>query len=317
MHSRDDDSKVGREERLNRTSLNSSSENNFIIRSEEYDINKERDDSNIFIRQQVTVTPLKRGFRIVKPYIGIIFFVIYIFMGLGIYMSIENWSFIDTIYFIVVTTSTIGYGDLVPTSNHQRGFTVFYMFFGVIFVLPWISSLSFTFMKGVIPFIYEHTFFKRLEHFFGYIAILFVIVFLFFVFAVSFMVSYEDLSFVDALYWTTQTMLGIGYGDLALSGQGYRTFAVFFICCLLLLVASGVGLVQHLYNEHIDAKIRRRVMARRLTPELIIAMDPEGNGVEKFEFVVNSKIRYLYIQVNSFITLSFALALLQSCLRWG
>ena len=41
---------------------------------------------------------------------------------------------VDALFFSVVTMTTVGYGDLAPTSNGSRFFTCFYMLFGVVFI---------------------------------------------------------------------------------------------------------------------------------------------------------------------------------------
>jgi hypothetical protein len=47
----------------------------------------------------------------------------------------ENWSRTDAVYFITVSTTTVGYGDLHPTNDNTRLFTIFYVIFGVAIVL--------------------------------------------------------------------------------------------------------------------------------------------------------------------------------------
>lgn len=46
------------------------------------------------------------------------------------YMRMEGWGFIDAIYFSVMTMATIGYGDIVPTSNISKVFTIIFTFLG-------------------------------------------------------------------------------------------------------------------------------------------------------------------------------------------
>ena len=46
--------------------------------------------------------------------------------GTYFYWHVEGWSVIDSIYFCFMTMSTIGYGDLVPTSPLSKMFTIVY-----------------------------------------------------------------------------------------------------------------------------------------------------------------------------------------------
>lgn len=61
--------------------------------------------------------------------IGILF--LYIFMGATMYMFWEDWTFIESFYFVFVSLSTIGYGDVLPA--HQKFFIIssVYMFIGL------------------------------------------------------------------------------------------------------------------------------------------------------------------------------------------
>eukprot|EP00752_Nemacystus_decipiens_P004813 g4380.t1 len=49
-----------------------------------------------------------------------------IFLGVVIFMLGEEYGFITSFYWAVVTASSIGYGDVVPTSPAMRWFTAFY-----------------------------------------------------------------------------------------------------------------------------------------------------------------------------------------------
>lgn len=46
--------------------------------------------------------------------------------GTLFYRSVEGWSWVDAIYFSVMTAATIGFGDLAPTTTASKVFTIFY-----------------------------------------------------------------------------------------------------------------------------------------------------------------------------------------------
>ena len=54
-------------------------------------------------------------------------------LGLGtvVYRILEDWSWVDSFYFSAVTLTTVGFGDLSPTTTVAKLFTVFYIFTGI------------------------------------------------------------------------------------------------------------------------------------------------------------------------------------------
>lgn len=47
------------------------------------------------------------------------------------YHELEGWGYVDSFYFTGITLSTIGYGDLYPTTDISKIFTVFFAFAGI------------------------------------------------------------------------------------------------------------------------------------------------------------------------------------------
>jgi hypothetical protein len=63
-------------------------------------------------------------------------------VGTVAYVLIERWSVLDALYFCVVTLATVGYGDLHPTTDLGRLFTIGYIVTGVGIVAAFISQLA-------------------------------------------------------------------------------------------------------------------------------------------------------------------------------
>ncbi len=47
------------------------------------------------------------------------------------YHFLEDWSWVDSLYFSVVAVTTVGFGDLVPTTDAAKLFTVAYVIAGI------------------------------------------------------------------------------------------------------------------------------------------------------------------------------------------
>ena len=48
-------------------------------------------------------------------------------LGTVMYRLLEDWSWVDALYFSVITLTTVGYGDLSPSTEASKLFTVVYV----------------------------------------------------------------------------------------------------------------------------------------------------------------------------------------------
>lgn len=63
-------------------------------------------------------------------------------VGTVVYHFLEGWSFLDSLYFSVVTLATVGFGDLTPTTDLAKLFTVGYITVGIGIVAAFASELT-------------------------------------------------------------------------------------------------------------------------------------------------------------------------------
>jgi hypothetical protein len=65
-------------------------------------------------------------------------------MGIGtlFYMLVEGWGLLDALYFCVVTSATVGFGDLAPTTDLAKAFTIVYIFVSVGMLVLVLSRLA-------------------------------------------------------------------------------------------------------------------------------------------------------------------------------
>ncbi|PID33229.1 hypothetical protein CR969_01820 [Candidatus Saccharibacteria bacterium] len=72
----------------------------------------------------------------------VLFIVLLLSVSTTFFILVEHWKFIDALYFSVMTMSTVGYGDLVPTHDISKLFLMPYAF------LSFGSFVAFT-AKGI------------------------------------------------------------------------------------------------------------------------------------------------------------------------
>lgn len=62
-------------------------------------------------------------------------------LGTVVYHIIEDWSWVDSFYFSSVALTTVGFGDLSPSSDVSKLFTVFYLFVGIALIGGVLSAI--------------------------------------------------------------------------------------------------------------------------------------------------------------------------------
>ena len=69
-------------------------------------------------------------------------------VGTVVYRYMEEWSWVDSFYFTVCTITTVGYGDLVPTSDMSKVFTAVYALAGVSLALASLGIVGSTYLAS-------------------------------------------------------------------------------------------------------------------------------------------------------------------------
>jgi hypothetical protein len=244
----------------------------------------------------------------------------FIYFGIGclFYMQVEKWNFYESLYFLMVTASTVGYGDLSPGSNkdeewkgkylaYSRLFTLVYLLIGVIVVFAEASSLiadAFRpwFRKGrnVIEAMFPQ---KGIDidgdgtcdfkvprsppayygkHLMGPIMLIFCVQLFC---AWIFTLVVPALDFGSAFYHCLVTATTVGYGDISLPNDNARMWAFFHILISVSLLAAIIGDVGELALERKTKLHKLTLLKGQLDTDLMKSLDLDGNGVDKFEFV--------------------------------
>ena len=60
--------------------------------------------------------------------------------GTVVFRLLEDWSWVDSFYFSAVAVTTVGFGDVTPTSDAAKLFTVAYVFAGIAIVTTYLNA---------------------------------------------------------------------------------------------------------------------------------------------------------------------------------
>jgi hypothetical protein len=65
-------------------------------------------------------------------------------LGIGtiFYATVEGWGLFDSLYFSVITLSTVGYGDLTPKTTFARAFTMVYILCGLGILVGFLNTFA-------------------------------------------------------------------------------------------------------------------------------------------------------------------------------
>jgi len=240
------------------------------------------------------------------------------FACIGLYLAIsviaysyffnEQWSVIDSLYFSVVTFTTVGYGDLCPQSTvYAQIFAMLYIFFGICIVAfalgiigeKYISDqedkmkeMESNAQKRVIGMIHEghkeeetkviDSYGTRLAQVvkeeFPFIVVLVVFALL--------MGHIEDWPIIDSLYYGMVTFTTVGYGDYSPETQKGRALSVLCLPIFVLILARFLGKIADIYMDMQNEKTEEKFLHRELTLKDISAMDTDNdNEVSLAEFL--------------------------------
>ena len=59
--------------------------------------------------------------------------------GTVVYRLLEDWSWVDSLYFSVVAVTTVGFGDFTPSTDASKIFTVVYLLMGISIITTYIN----------------------------------------------------------------------------------------------------------------------------------------------------------------------------------
>eukprot|EP00567_Pseudictyota_dubia_P010618 CAMPEP_0197446662 /NCGR_PEP_ID=MMETSP1175-20131217/11555_1 /TAXON_ID=1003142 /ORGANISM="Triceratium dubium, Strain CCMP147" /LENGTH=399 /DNA_ID=CAMNT_0042977809 /DNA_START=120 /DNA_END=1319 /DNA_ORIENTATION=- len=184
---------------------------------------------------------------------------------------LEEWSVVDSLYFGIVSITTVGYGDITPSSVPGQAAAMLLTVFGICIALDILN-------KSI-----EHHFSRRRWWKVWLVSAVIVI-------STAAMAYVEGWSAFTAVYYFVVTGTTLGYGDITPQSQSMRIFCIFYIPALVMSFALIVlNWLTNKCTEGLDKDtlIENWINDNYLGPEGFKKMDYNGNGeLDRNEFLV-------------------------------
>lgn len=206
---------------------------------------------------------------------------------------------LDSVYFCIVTMTTVGYGDLVPNSTTTKLLACGFVFSGMALVgLVLSKGADYIVEKQEVILVRamnihrkvgQPELLKELEtNKVRYKCVVaFIILLVSLVVGTIFLAIVENLDIVDAFYCVCSTVTTLGYGDKSFSTKAGRVFAIFWILSSTLCLAQFFLYIAELNTENRQKELVKWVLTRRMTNVDLEAADFDDDGeVGAAEFVI-------------------------------
>jgi len=231
---------------------------------------------------------------------GPLILIVYLLGGACLFAGFENWEWATSLYFCVVSLSTVGYGDVTPSTNIMKIFTVFYIYFGIAFVASIVGQLvggavskgqstqsdnSSTEGENVEEEDEVYCYGRLSLNQFELLRALLIVVTLGIIGTTVYTLN-EDMSTVDGIYFSMITLASVGYGEISTHKTSTQIFDIFFILIGVSLMALALAKFAEVWARIEQKKQIEKFIAMGVTMEVIEAIDEDKSGeVDRAEFL--------------------------------
>ncbi len=216
---------------------------------------------------------------------------LYLIIGvIGFSFTFQKWSIRDSIYFSVVTFSTVGYGDIRPENSGAKLFTCIFTLMGIGIIGIALGFIGQNLVHAQVVAL-QRSQKKKEENGSESSALWNTIIFICPIAIMTLLGSIvvgsnEQWNWVDAIYWCIMTGTSVGYGDFVPRSNEMIWFSVVYIPLSVGCTSAALGKIANIFVEREIAKANTKLLKREVTLEDLEIMNADGDGeVSPLEFI--------------------------------
>ena len=253
-----------------------------------------------------------------QPLLQLISVVVFFAVGVLFYSQVERYDFVTCVYFIMVTISTVGYGDLTPTTDGSRVFTVLYLIVGIPLIFTQVMALvlrltrpCYLALRGCLErcfpvqgfdidgngkadyYVPPHPILFFASRLLGPVLTLAIV-------QVGFSIGFvqiEGWTFGKALYHCFVTATTCGYGETSITTNDSRLLAFFHITISVCVLAGLFGELDAMREDRKAQLHRQQLVMAKMDSEVWETIIPHGEvEINKFDFVYGMLVKLELVQ---------------------
>lgn len=258
------------------------------------------------IEDMHSILPYKtKGIRPTLTQAGLVLF-IYLGVGMICFYNVEDElsgkrtsRLVDSLYFTVVTMTSVGYGDLVPNGVLPKLLACFFVFSGMALVGLLLSGAADYLVEKQESLLIK-AFHKQQNNGFSdlfneskmnrsklKLLVCLLILLALMVIGIVFLYEVEGLDLLNSFYCVCTTITSLGYGDQSFSTKAGRIFASIWIMVSTLCLIQFFLYLAEVRTEDRQQSLVHWVLRRKTTRADLEAADMDSDGaVSPSEFVL-------------------------------